>query len=127
MNISTDSMHWHHLSIEETFQQLDTSIDGLASSETIIRLARTGRNEIVRRKPISPWRLLVKQFANFFVIVLFAAVWLMRLVSCRMKAVVGVHTGIVALTVLLSFLKSTVRRRTGGARSVTGVQDGRQA
>ena len=64
---------WHHLSIEATLEELQTTRDGLTSSEAIVRLARHGRNEIVRRPRISPWRLLLKQFANFFVLVLLFA------------------------------------------------------
>ena len=65
-----DSRRWHSLSIEETLQWLDVAAEGLTSGEVATHLARTGHNEIARRKPIAPWRLLIKQFANFFVIVL---------------------------------------------------------
>jgi P-type Ca2+ transporter type 2C len=68
-----DSIRWHSLSIEETLQRLGVAADGLTSVEAATHLARTGHNEIARRKPIAPWHLLVKQFANFFVIVLLFA------------------------------------------------------
>jgi magnesium-transporting ATPase (P-type) len=68
-----DSIRWHSLSIEETLRRLDVAADGLTSAEAATHLARTGHNEIARRKPIAPWHLLVKQFANFFVIVLLFA------------------------------------------------------
>ena len=71
--MSTNSSSWHHLSVEETFNRLGTSADGLTSTEAAGQLAEYGRNEIARRKPIAPWHVLVKQFANFFVIVLLFA------------------------------------------------------
>jgi P-type Ca2+ transporter type 2C len=110
MNQNMDSIGWHHLSIDETFQQLDTSIGGLTSTEAMSRLARYGRNEIARRKSIAPWRLLVKQFANFFVLILlfaaalaFAISFLPNEESRRLTALFIL--GIVVVTVLLSFFE----------------------
>ncbi len=101
---------WHHLDVEETLTRLQTQIDGLTSTEAAHRLEHNGRNEIARRKPIAPWRLLLKQFANFFVIILlFAAVlafvisFLPNEESRRLTALFIL--GIVALTVLLSFFE----------------------
>jgi magnesium-transporting ATPase (P-type) len=79
-----DSTRWHSLSIEsieETLQRLDVAADGLTSAEAATHLARTGHNEIARRKPIAPWHLLVKQFASFFVIVLLFAAALAYAIS----------------------------------------------
>ncbi len=57
---------WHNLDIPEVYEQLRAHPEGLTEAEVSDRLAQTGRNEITRRKPISPWRLLFKQFANLF-------------------------------------------------------------
>jgi Ca2+-transporting ATPase len=105
-----NSVFWHHLSVEETVEKLNTSIDGLASTAAANRLARTGHNEIVRRKPIAPWRLLVKQFANFFVIVLLFAAVLAYAISFLpneegRRLTAFFILGIVALTILLSFFE----------------------
>jgi len=40
------SNNWHHLDVAATLTQLQTSGDGLTSSEAANRLARGGRNEI---------------------------------------------------------------------------------
>ncbi len=108
--MSMDSISWHHLSIEETFKQLNASADGVTSTEAARRLTQHGRNEIARRKPIAPWHLLAKQFANFFVIVLLFAAALAYAISFlpneenrRLTSVFIL--GIVALTVLLSFFE----------------------
>ncbi len=105
-----NSVFWHHLSIEDTSEKLNTSSDGLASAEAANRLARGGRNEIVRRKAIAPWHLLVKQFANFFVIVLLFAAALAYAISFlpneeSRRLTAFFILGIVALTVLLSFFE----------------------
>ncbi len=65
---------WHRLGIAEVFDRLGTRPEGLNDTEVADRLSR-GRNEIVRQKAISPGQLLLKQFANYFILVLlFAAV-----------------------------------------------------
>ena len=66
---------WHNLGLQEIYQQLESRPEGLTDAEVSERLVRYGRNEIIRRKPVSPWRLFFKQFANYFILVLlFAAV-----------------------------------------------------
>jgi magnesium-transporting ATPase (P-type) len=66
---------WHNLGIPDTYQQLGTRPEGLTDAEVSEHLAQSGRNEIIRRKPVSPARLLLKQFANYFIFVLlFAAI-----------------------------------------------------
>ncbi|HTP11620.1 MAG TPA: cation-transporting P-type ATPase [Anaerolineae bacterium] len=104
------SSDWHHLGIQTTLTRLQTTSDGLTSAEAVHRLARTGRNEIARRKSIPAWHLLLKQFANFFVIILlfaailaFAISFLPNEESRRLTALFIL--GIVALTVLLSFFE----------------------
>ncbi len=66
---------WHHLGLTEVYRQLDTRPEGLTDTEASERLARIGSNEIIRRKPVSPWILFFRQFANYFILVLiFAAI-----------------------------------------------------
>jgi Ca2+-transporting ATPase len=68
------SPDWHALNIPEVFTLLGVRSEGLNDQEATDRLER-GRNEITRRKPVSPWQLLFKQFANYFILVLlFAAI-----------------------------------------------------
>jgi P-type Ca2+ transporter type 2C len=66
---------WHTLEIQEIYRQLNTCPEGLKDAEAAERLVQNGRNEITRGKTISPWRLLLKQFVNYFILVLlFAAI-----------------------------------------------------
>ncbi|HVM62250.1 MAG TPA: cation-transporting P-type ATPase [Verrucomicrobiae bacterium] len=101
---------WHSLSVEQVLQELRTGRDGLTSDEATKRLAEVGRNEIARRKPVSPGSLLLKQFASFFVIVLLFAAALAFTVSFlpgesgRRLTAFFILT-IVAMSVALSFIQ----------------------
>ena len=104
----TDTILWHQLEIDAVLAQLNTRASGLDASQAAERRARFGRNEIARRAPVSPLRLLFKQFINFFVLVLLFAAALAFAVSVlpgeserRLTALFIL--GIVALSVLLSF------------------------
>jgi Ca2+-transporting ATPase len=101
---------WHSLQSEEVIARLATRAAGLKVSEAAERLAAYGRNEIARRKAASPLRLFLKQFANFFVLVLLFAAALAFAVSFlpdesgrRLTAVFIL--GIIALSVVLSFFE----------------------
>ncbi len=72
---------WHSLSTDATIAKLKTSVQGLTQVEATARLERFGPNEILRHKPPTPLKLLLKQFANFFVLVLLFAAALAYLVS----------------------------------------------
>lgn len=72
---------WHNLDISEVTKQLVTRPEGLTDQEVADRLARHGRNEITRRDAASPWRLLFKQFANYFILVLLFSAILAFVVS----------------------------------------------
>lgn len=58
-----DKINWYQLSAEETFKNLNTSIDGLTKKESLKRLEKYGYNEIKFKKP-SPFRRLLKQLNN---------------------------------------------------------------
>ena len=45
---------WHNLDIPETYRQLGTHPEGLTEGEVSEHQAQSGRNEITRRKPVSP-------------------------------------------------------------------------
>ena len=72
---------WHSLEVPKILEQLTTRPDGLTEAEVPARLEQNGRNEITRRKPVSPWRLFFKQFANYFILVLLFAALLAFAVS----------------------------------------------
>ena len=101
---------WHSLDLDRVFHAIDARREGLSSAEASDRLLRLGRNEIARRKPVSPVRLFFKQFANFFVMVLLFAAGLAYAVSYLpgeggRRLTAFFILGIVALGVLLSFFE----------------------
>ncbi len=105
-----ESAAWHHLSAQDALERLETRPEGLTSAEAGERLARLGRNEIARRKPVSPLGLLARQFANFFVLVLLFAAALAYAVSfmpgeAGRRLTAFFILGIVALSVGLSFFQ----------------------
>ncbi len=101
---------WHNLVISEIYQRLGTRSEGLTATEVTNRLARHGRNEIIRRKPTSPWWLLLKQFANYFILVLAFAAILAFTVSflpgeSEHRLTAYFILGIIILSVGLSFIE----------------------
>ena len=59
-----DTTLWHSLELDRVFRAIDARPEGLSAGEASGRLLRFGRNEIARRKPVSPVRLFFKQFAT---------------------------------------------------------------
>jgi len=101
---------WHNLGLPEIYQQLLTRPEGLTDSEATVRLQQHGRNEILRRKLASPWKLFFKQFANYFILVLLFAAVLAFAVSFLPGEIGHRLTGwfilgIVVLSVALSFFE----------------------
>jgi Ca2+-transporting ATPase len=101
---------WHTLVISDVFAQLGTHPEGLTEKEVAARLEHSGRNEIIRRKPINPWRLLLKQFANYFIFVLLFAAILAFAVSylpgeSGRRLTAYFILGIIVLSVALSFFE----------------------
>ncbi|MDH7482526.1 MAG: cation-transporting P-type ATPase [Armatimonadota bacterium] len=103
---STDS--WHSLNASEVMSRLGTRLDGLTTDEVTDRLSRFGRNQIERRKPVSPLRLLFSQFTNPFILVLLFAAALAYGVSFMpgqggRRLTAYFILGIVLLSVILNF------------------------
>jgi Ca2+-transporting ATPase len=102
--------NWHASSVTDVLRQLDTCQAGLPLTEAADRLAKSGRNEITRRKPVSPFQLLLKQFANYFILVLLFAAVLAYLVSFLpgeggRRLTAFFILGIIILSVALSFFE----------------------
>ncbi|MCX6037260.1 MAG: cation-transporting P-type ATPase, partial [Chloroflexi bacterium] len=98
------------MSIQDTLQRLDSLAIGLTSIEATGRLAQHGRNEIIRRKPVSPWKLLFKQFVNYFILVLLFAAILAFAVSflpgeSGRRLTAYFILGIIVLSVALNFFE----------------------
>ncbi len=64
---------WHTLSEKEIFKLLETTKNGLTSSEAEKRLRKFGPNEIVREKKHTPLQIFLQQFKSFLIIILIIA------------------------------------------------------
>jgi len=64
----------HSLAQEDLVDSLQTDPqDGLSQEEAARRLAHFGPNELTAAEPISPWRILARQFQDLMVVILLAA------------------------------------------------------
>lgn len=65
--------NFHTLSVKQTISELKTSIEGLTENEAKKRLGAEGKNELPKEKPLSVFSLLLKQFQNSVIYILFVA------------------------------------------------------
>lgn len=95
---------WHQFSCEEVAARMETSIvGGLTSEESLKRLSHYGPNELAAADTASPWSILLSQFKNILILILFAAIGLSIILGHNVEAVaIGV---IVVFAVLLGFLQ----------------------
>ncbi len=56
--------NWHSLEIENIFNKLATSENGLSKEESTKRLAKFGKNILPREKPLSSLRIFISQFKS---------------------------------------------------------------
>src|SRR4030042_5619791 len=101
---------WHNQSILQAFEKLDSRPEGLTQTEAADRLKRWGANQLQPRKPISPIKLFLKQFANYFILVLLFAAGLAYGVSfmpgqAERRLTAYFILVIILLSVLLSFFE----------------------
>ena len=66
-------MDYDESNINDVFVALETSKEGLASEDAKIRLEKYGINELEEKQKVTPLKVLLSQFADFIVWILFAA------------------------------------------------------
>ena len=80
--------NYYSLNIKEVLKSLKTYEEGLTDNEAKQRSEKYGTNEIERRKSITPFKIFVRQFTSFIVIILFAAILISLLIGEKLDAVV---------------------------------------
>ncbi|MCK4483523.1 MAG: HAD-IC family P-type ATPase, partial [Candidatus Thorarchaeota archaeon] len=65
---------WHSNDVEYAMKHLDTTMEGISSSEAQTRLETHGYNELVAIDRISPLRMFLRQFTDPMVIILLVAI-----------------------------------------------------
>jgi len=67
------SKSWYTLTLNETFNDLNSDPKGLSNTEAKQRFDQFGANELVQKAGTPPWMLFLEQFKNFLIIILLAA------------------------------------------------------
>ncbi len=97
------SISWHTLTRDETYERLNTNPQGLTTTEAVKRLQAAGPNELQAVRRISPWEILLDQFKNVLILILLAATAISLLLEHGVESIViGV---IVMFAVLLGFVQ----------------------
>ncbi len=66
-------MSWHSISLNEIFEKLKTTKDGLSKSEAVKRLETYGKNKIDVKEGSTIWQMIIAQFINPLIIILILA------------------------------------------------------
>jgi P-type Ca2+ transporter type 2C len=81
-------MKWKKLSVDETFKTLNSSINGLNSSEAQKRLLEHGKNELVEEKKAGPITIFFGQFKDILILILLIAAVAAYFVGDTLDAIV---------------------------------------
>ena len=94
---------WHAVELQDVYEGLGTSSNGLSPAEARERLERCGPNEITAGSGISPLRILLEQYSSALVWILIAAAVVMGAVGHTIDA--AVIAGIVVFITLFGFVQ----------------------
>ncbi len=81
-------MKWKKLSADETLKTLNTSINGLSSSEVQKRISEHGKNELVEEKKAGPIQIFLGQFKDILIVILLIAAVAAYFVGDTLDAIV---------------------------------------
>jgi Ca2+-transporting ATPase len=96
-------MDWYGRDLAAVFAALEAGPDGLDGATARERLARIGRNELQEKPPVPPWRMFLRQFSDFMVLVLVAAAVVSGLIG--EPADTAIILVIVVLNAILGFVQ----------------------
>ncbi|MFH0797855.1 MAG: calcium-translocating P-type ATPase, SERCA-type [Candidatus Woesearchaeota archaeon] len=74
--------------IEETLKNFQTSKNGLTSKEARDRLIKYGKNELKKKKAVSPLMIFLSQFNSILVWILMAAIFISMMLGEKVDAIV---------------------------------------
>ncbi|MBD0371901.1 MAG: calcium-translocating P-type ATPase, SERCA-type [Pyrinomonadaceae bacterium] len=80
-------MPFHTLSVESAFARLESTPEGLSSTEAARRLAEYGPNELQAAHRVTPWEILFEQFKNVLIIILLIATTLSFFLGHSLEAI----------------------------------------
>src|SRR5512147_1476876 len=94
---------WHTLTIDESFQELNSRPDGLSCTEAAERMRQYGANELQAAHRISPWEILLEQFKNVLILILLGAIVISLFLGHGIESIV--IAVIVLFAVFLGFIQ----------------------
>ncbi len=97
----SDKIPFHALSVEETFEALETGPRGLSESEVERRLEEYGPNEVETEERVAWPEILLAQFVNPLIVVLFVAAVVALLAGEPLDA--GVVGAVIVINAILGF------------------------
>ena len=100
---SEPGTNWHTLTVEQTFDRLKSSPNGLTAAEAAKRLTEFGPNEVQASARVSPFAILLEQFKNVLIIILLLATALSAFLGHGVEAIA--ITVIVLFAVVLGFIQ----------------------
>lgn len=121
---------WHSLTVEQTFDNLKSSPNGLTAAEAAKRLNDFGPNELQASGRVSPFAILLEQFKNVLIIILLLATALSAFLGHGVEAIA--ITVIVLFAVVLGFIqeyraeRAIEALREMAAPAATVIREGRE-
>jgi P-type Ca2+ transporter type 2C len=91
----SENQNWYTMSVEQVLSTLGTSSAGVSRQTAQERLAEVGPNELKTGQHNTPWKILIEQFKNIFVIIL--------LLAAGISAVLGHGVESLAIAVIVLF------------------------
>jgi len=95
--------NWHTLEVEKVLEILNTNKAGLSEKEVNNMLIEYGSNELKEKKPTPLWKMFLRQFESFLIIILIVATIISALIGEVTDAIVILI--IVVLNALLGFIQ----------------------
>jgi Ca2+-transporting ATPase len=121
---------WHSLTVEDSFERLNSTPRGLSAAEAARRLDEFGPNELQAAGRVSPWAILLEQFKNVLIIILLLATALSAFLGHGVEAIA--ITVIVLFAVVLGFVqeyraeRAIEALREMAAPTATAIREGRE-
>ncbi|MEM7821249.1 MAG: cation-translocating P-type ATPase [Candidatus Aenigmatarchaeota archaeon] len=101
---------WHTRRINELFQYLYTSEEGLSEKEAKERLKKFGTNEIIRKKRFSSILIFFRQFKSFLVFLLIAAATISFLLGKKDDGII--ISAVIFINTVIGFLQEYKAEKT---------------
>ncbi|HSK88223.1 MAG TPA: cation-translocating P-type ATPase [Anaerolineales bacterium] len=98
-----ETKSWHTLTIDRSFQELESQPVGLRRTEASQRMLKYGPNELQAAHRISPWEILLEQFKNVLILILLGATVISLFLGHGIESIV--IAVIVLFAVVLGFVQ----------------------